>query len=112
MLLPPSHIHLASRDHDHHDHDAGVEHSHWSSHGGASRLAIDDDDGRAIFVDHPALVRALHADLPRRTGVVVAVLIPIDSQSFTVTARRLAGNAPRDGPARNRPTFRGPPLVL
>lgn len=53
-LLPPAHIHLAAHgDHDH-DHAGAIEHSHWSSHG-ASRAALDDDDGRAIFVDHPAL---------------------------------------------------------
>src|SRR5207244_1585542 len=51
-LLPPTHIHLAEHNHDH-QHDA-VEHAHWSPHAAPSRLALDDDDGRAIFIDRPA----------------------------------------------------------
>ena len=108
MALPPSHIHLATHDH---DHDAGIEHAHWSPHGAASRVAIDDDDGRAIFVDHPALVRAAHGHIPQPQAIVVATLVPLYTQAFTVSGQRLAGNAPRDGPL-DASTLRGPPLVV
>ena len=112
VLLPPSHIHLASHDHDKHDHDVSIEHSHWSSHGGASRIAIDDDDGRAIFVDHPALVRHARAAVVQPVADVIAVLAVTAPPTLARSAQRLAGNAPRDGPARDTPTLRGPPFVL
>jgi hypothetical protein len=109
-LLPPAHIHLGA-DHDDHDHTAGIEHSHWSAHH-ASRAAFDDEDGRVLFVDHPALVRAAHAQIQPPDAILVARLPGIDSQAFTSSTRQLAGNAPRDGPPRDIPTLRGPPFVL
>ena len=109
-ILPPAHIHLG-RDHDDHDHAAAVEHSHWSAHH-SSRAAFDDEDGRVLFVDHPALVRAAHGHVAHPQAIVVAVLIPISAQIFTVGSQRLAGNAPRDGPERDPSTLRGPPFVL
>lgn len=112
---PPAHIHLASHDHDDHDH-AAIEHSHWTPHHWtphhASRAAFDDDDGRVLFVDHPALVRAAHGHAAYPETAVVAVLVPLESHTFTVSDRQLAGNAPRDGPPRDISTLRGPPFVL
>jgi len=109
-ILPPSHIHIGA-DPDDHDHAAAVEHSHWAPHHG-SRSAFDDDEGRVLFVDHPALVGAAHGHVAHPQASVVAVLIPVSTQAFTVSGQRLAGNAPRDGPALAVPTLRGPPLVL
>ena len=111
-LLPPAHIHLAAHgDHDH-DHAAAIEHSHWSSHG-TSRAALDDDDeGRAIFVDHPALTSNVNTALARPAGAVVALLTLPAPATFTAAERPTSGNGPRDGPARVLPGFRGPPLAL
>ena len=111
-LLPPSHIHLAAHDDHDHDHAAAIEHSHWTSHG-ASRAALDDDDGRAIFVDRPARVRAAHGQLAQPHAAVIAVIIPLHPGTLRFSNRRLAaGNAPRDGPSRDLSLLRGPPLAL
>ncbi len=109
-LLPPAHIHLGA-DHDDHDHTAGIEHSHWAAHRG-SGSAFDDDDGRVLFVNHSALVRAAHGHVRQPDVAVVGLLNAADSPTFTFSNQRLAGNAPRDGPARDIPTPRGPPFVL
>lgn len=106
-LLPPAHIHLA--EHDDHDHAAAaVEHSHWSAHG-ASRAAFDDDDGRVIFVDHPA--RASHVDATFARSAVAVVELPILAvpATFTAADRPTSGNSPRDGPARGLTPLRAPP---
>ena len=108
-LLPPSHIHLAEHDHDH-DHSA-VEHAHWSSHGAPSRQALDDDDGQAIYVDHPACATSL-ATMAPPAAIVISLLIGAVPETFVCNAQREAGNAPRDGPARGPFSLRGPPLVL
>jgi len=108
-LLPPVHIHLA--EHDDHDHAGAVEHSHWSAHG-ASRAAFDDDDGRVIFVDHPALVSKVDTTFTRPAAAIIALLILPASLTFTVAERPISGNSPRDGPSRDLSTLRGPPLVL
>jgi hypothetical protein len=108
--LPPSHIHLAEHDHDH-DHAAAIEHSHWSPHG-PSRLSLDDDDGRAIFVDHPAIASDVESDVMRPAAAVIALLASLTPETFTVAERTTSGNSPRDGPASLRQTFRGPPLAL
>src|SRR5438132_10404165 len=71
-LLPPTHIHLAEHDHDH-QHDA-VEHAHWSPHAAPSRLALDDDDGRAIFIDRPATTADAFHVVPSPAAVIVAIL--------------------------------------
>jgi hypothetical protein len=106
--LPPAHIHLGRDDH---DHAMAVEHSHWGSHG-VSRSAIDDDDGRAIFVDHPALVRDARAAVVQPVADVIVVLGVTAPPTLARSAQRFAGNAPRDGPARDPSTLRGPPFVL
>ena len=106
-LLPPAHIHLVA-DHDDHDHAAGVEHSHWTPHQ-SSRSAVEDDDGRVLFVDHPALVRAAHGHVAMPQAAVLAVLIPPPVPTFEVGGQRAAGNAPRDGPPGDLPLLRGPP---
>jgi hypothetical protein len=107
-LLPPAHIHLAAHDDHDHDHAAAVEHSHWSSHG-ASRTAFDDDDGRVIFVDHPALTSHLDATVARPAAAVVGLLILSAPATFTAAARPTSGNSPRDGPARGLTPLRAPP---
>ena len=109
-LLPPAHIHLGA-DHDDHDHTAGIEHSHWAAHQGSGR-AFDDDDGRVLFVDHSALIPAAHGHIQQPDVTVVGLLRAADSPTFTFSNQHLAGNATRDGPARNPSTLRGPPLVL
>ena len=109
--LPPAHIHLAAHDDHDHDHAAAFEHSHWSPHGGASRAALDDDDGRAIYVDHPARIAGGHARLARPATAVIAVLILGAPATFTAVERPTSGNSPRDGPARGSSTLRAPPLV-
>ena len=111
-VLPPAHIHLAS--HDDHDHDhaaADVEHSHWSSHG-PSRATLDDDDGRAIYVDHPGVRTQVDTAVARPPTAVVALLDVPSPAVFTAVDRPTSGNSPRDGPARGVPILRGPPLVL
>ena len=109
-LLPPAHIHLGP-DHDDHDHTAGIEHSHWSAHQGSGK-AFDDDDGRVLFVDHSALIRAAHGHIQQPDVAVVGLLRAANSPTITFTSQHLAGNATRDGPPRNPSTLRGPPLVL
>jgi hypothetical protein len=108
--LPPAHIHLGA-DHDDHDHTAGIEHSHWAPHHGA-RSAFDDDDGRVLFVDHSALIRAAHGHIQQPDVTVVGLLNTADSPTFTFSNQHLAGNATRDGPASVVPPLRGPPFVL
>jgi hypothetical protein len=105
-LLPPAHIHLAA--HDDHDHAAAIEHSHWSSHG-ASRAALDDDDGRAIVVDHPALTSSVDTAFARPASAVVALLTLPAPAAFTAVDRQTSGNSPRDGPARATRPLRAPP---
>jgi hypothetical protein len=109
-LLPPAHIHLGP-DHDDHDHTAGIEHSHWSAHQRPGS-AFDDDDGRVLFVNHSALIRAAHGPIQQPDVAVVGLLIAPDSPTVTFSNQHLAGNATRDGPARRIPTLRGPPFVL
>jgi hypothetical protein len=109
-LLPPAHIHLGA-DHDDHDHTAGIEHSHWAAHQG-SRSAFDDDDGRVLFVNHSALIRAAHGHIQQPDIAVIGLPNTADSPTFTFSNQHLAGNATRDGPARGIPTLRGPPFVL
>jgi hypothetical protein len=106
--LPPAHIHLAEHDDHHHDHAAAVEHSHWSSHG-ASRAAFDDDDGRVIFVDHPALASHVDTTFARPAPAVVNLLIVSAPATFTVADRPTSGNSPRDGPSRGLAPLRAPP---
>ena len=107
-LLPPAHIHLAA--HDDHDHDraAAIEHSHWSSHG-ASRAALDDNDGRTIFVDHPALTSIVDATFARPAAAVLALLTLPAPATFTMVERQTSGNSPRDGPSRGTRPLRAPP---
>jgi hypothetical protein len=108
-LLPPAHIHLAAHDDHDHDHAAAIEHSHWSSHG-ASRAALDDDDGRAIFVDHPALTSSVNTTFARpATAVVVLLTLPAPPATFTAVNRQTSGNSPRDGPSRGIRLLRAPP---
>jgi hypothetical protein len=108
-VLPPTHIHLAADDHDHHQ--ASVEHAHWTPHH-QSPLAFDDDDGRVLFIDHPAVVRVAQAyGVP--TNVAVVALLAINSPiGFSGIASRTGGNAVRDGPAVPAFHLRGPPVVL
>ena len=108
MLLPPSHIHVGE-DHDH-DHGA-VEHSHWAPHVAASRTSIDDDDGQAIFVDHPGILTATHVNFARPLPPNATLLALVEPPALARHADRLAGNAPRDGPHLDFDTLRGPPLV-
>jgi len=110
-LLPPVHIHLGTH-HDHdHDHAGAVEHSHWSSHG-ASRAELDDDDGQAIYVDHPALTRAIDTTIVRPAAALIALLTIPAPATFVVVERTTSGNSPRDGPFRSPALLRGPPDVL
>ena len=106
-LLPPTHIHLAEHDHDH-QHDA-VEHAHWSPHRAPSRLALDDDDGRTIFVDHQGVVGSAEAPISRPAAELLVVIPVVAAFNDARTAQRHAGNAPRDGPTRDLSTLRGPP---
>jgi hypothetical protein len=109
-LLPPAHIHLAV--HDDHDHDhAAIEHSHWGGHH-SSRAAFDDDDGRVIFVDRPAVASNADATFARPATAVVALLILPAAPLVAALARTTSGNSPRDGPPRDPSTLRGPPVVL
>jgi hypothetical protein len=109
-VLPPAHIHLAVG-HDDHDHAAAVEHSHWSAHQ-SSRASFDDNDGRVIFVDRPARMSSAVGELTRPAAILVALITLPPVSTFTVAERPTSGNSPRDGPARTRLAFRGPPLVL
>jgi hypothetical protein len=109
-VLPPSHIHLVSDDHDHH-HAAAIEHAHWAGHFQAE-LAFDDNDhdGRALFVDHPARVPAARADIPRPPIAIIALFtLPIPA-AVTAEGQRDSGNAPRDGPPRGLSLLRAPPI--
>ena len=108
-VLPPAHIHLGKDDH---DHSIAIEHSHWSSHGGASRTSIDDDDGQAIFVDHPGVLTAARSGMELPTRFVATILSIVEPPVFAHRADRLAGNAPRDGPHLDISPLRGPPFVL
>jgi hypothetical protein len=108
VVLPPAHIHLIAHDDHDHDHATAVEHSHWSSHG-ASRAAFDDDDGRVIFVDHPALTSHVDATVARPAAAVVDLLILSAPATFTAAARPTSGNSPRDGPSRGLAPLRAPP---
>ena len=107
-LLPPSHIHLAAHDDHDHDHATAIEHAHWSSHG-ASRADLDDDDGRAIFVDHPALASNVETAFARPAAALVSVLTLPELSTFTVAERQTSGNSPRDGPSRGIRLLRAPP---
>jgi len=107
-LLPPSHIHLAAHDDHHHDHAAAIEHSHWTSHG-ASRAALDDDDGRAIFVDHPALMSNVVIAFARPASALVSFLALPALATFAGAERPTSGNSPRDGPTRGFRLLRAPP---
>jgi hypothetical protein len=115
--LPPTHIHVEApdddHDHHHHHHHGAIEHAHWNAHG-ASRAAIElgDEEGAAIYVDHPARQSRLHASLSRPDTVVVALLVAAPPATYASSEQREAGNAPRDGPSREVPTLRGPPIVL
>jgi hypothetical protein len=111
-LLPPAHIHLAAHDDHDHDHAAAIEHSHWSSHGGASRAALDDDDGRAIYVDRPAIASQVDAAIARPATAVVALLSLPAPATFTVAERTTSGNSPRDGPTRGPALLRAPPAFV
>jgi hypothetical protein len=112
-LLPPAHIHLAAHDdhHHHHDHATTVEHAHWSSHG-PSRAALDDDDGRAIYVDHPAVASTGDPLFARPYSAIIALLIPPAPATFTFAARPTSGNSPRDGPLRGASLLRAPPAFV
>ena len=111
--LPPSHIHLAKHDHHHdHHHANAIEHAHWSSHHTASRTSIDDDDGRAIYVDQSAVATRAGATMARPAPAVIALLLLPVAAPFTIVERQTSGNSPRDGPASAPPNFRGPPFVL
>jgi hypothetical protein len=107
-LLPPSHIHLAAHDDHDHDHAAAIEHSHWTSHG-ASRAALDDDDGRAIFVDHPALASNVVIAFAHPASALVSFLALPAPATFTGAERPTSGNSPRDGPTRGFSLLRAPP---
>jgi hypothetical protein len=108
-LLPPSHIHLAEHDDHDHDHATAIEHSHWSSHG-ASRAALDDDDGRAILVDHTPLTRSVNTTFGRPAPAVVVLLtLPAPPATFIAVDRQTSGNSPRDGPPRGISLLRAPP---
>jgi hypothetical protein len=109
--LPPAHVHVAAPDDHHHHHGGAIEHSHWSSHG-VSRASFDDDDGRAIYVDHPAVQSRFGATIARPTPAVVALLLLPVPAPFTIVERQTSGNSPRDGPAVVSPNFRAPPFVL
>ena len=112
-LLPPSHIHLAADRDNHSDHGdqappAGVEHSHWAAHP-SSGAAFDDEDGRVLFVDHPAIVRAARTAMVIPQNAVVAFPMSPVASRIDHWNRRTPGNAPSDGPARAPYLLRGPP---
>jgi hypothetical protein len=110
-MLPPAHIHLVEHDDHDHDHATAIEHAHWSSHG-ASRVALDDDDGRAIYVDHPALTSNPDTAFARPQSAVITLLTVPAPAAFTVAERQTSGNSPRDGPARTLLALRAPPLAV
>ena len=107
-VLPPAHIHLAEHDDHDHDHAAAVEHSHWSAHQ-SSRAAFDDDDGRVIFVNHPARSADVETTVARPPAVLVALISLPPLITFEVAERPTSGNSPRDGPARAVQPLRAPP---
>jgi len=110
-LLPPAHIHLAAHDDHDHDHATTVEHAHWSSHG-PSRAALDDDDGRAIYVDHPAVASTGAALFARPHSAIITLPLPPAPATFTVAERPTSGNSPRDGPSRGPALLRAPPTFV
>jgi hypothetical protein len=111
-LLPPTHIHLAADDHDH-QHAVSIEHSHWTAHGyPGSEVEPGDEDGRVLYVDHPARVQAARAPAARPAVAVIGLLILPGPPAFTSNGQRSSGNAPRDGPSRDVTFLRGPPFVL
>jgi hypothetical protein len=104
--LPPAHVHLGGHDH------AGIEHSHWTPHHGGF-AAFDDDDGRVLFVTHAALPgSSFDVSFVRPAPAVIAILVLPAPAVLTVAERPTSGNSPRDGPAPDLSTFRGPPFVL
>ena len=108
-MLPPAHVHVVEHDDHDHDHATAIEHSHWSSHG-ASRAALDDDDGRAILVDHTPLTPNVNTTFGRPALAVVALLtLPAPPATFTAVDRQTSGNSPRDGPSRAPGPLRAPP---
>lgn len=109
LFLPPTHVHLAA-DADEHHH-APVEHAHWAAHH-QSRLAFDDDDGRVLFIDRPALIRLAYTHGAPPHIAVVALLALTSPLGFSGIAARAGGNAVRDGPTASAPSLRGPPFVL
>ena len=111
-LLPPAHSHLAIHDDDlDHDHTTTVELAQWSSHG-PSRAALDDDDGRAIYVDHPAVASTGDALFARPHSAIITLLLPPAPATFTVAERPTSGNSPRDGPSRGLALLRAPPTFV
>ena len=111
LVLPPAHVHLATDDHDHHH--AAVEHAHWAAHHQArTGLEDADDDGQALFIDHPAIVRITHAPIAPPQTAVIELLAPHSPLGSPVITQRASGNAVRDGPAARSIFLRGPPLVL
>jgi hypothetical protein len=109
-LLPPTHIHLVADDHDHH-HAAAIEHSHWAAHGHAgSEVEQGDEDGRVLFVDHPARVQAARATAARPAVAAIGLLILPGPPAFTGNGQLDSGNAPRDGPSRDFSRLRAPPV--
>jgi hypothetical protein len=110
-VLPPAHIHLVAHDDHDHDHAAAIEHSHWSAHG-ASRAALDDDDGRVIYVDRPAVAPNVDTVVARPTSAVIALVTLAAAVTFTVVDRQTSGNSPRDGPPRGSTLLRAPPAFV
>jgi len=108
-VLPPTHIHLAAEDHDHH-HAAAVEHAHWAGHF-QTQQAIDDNDhdGGVLFIDHPARVSASHSHVTRPPAAIITLLALPIAAAVTVKKQRASGNAPRDGPSSGSSGLRAPP---
>jgi hypothetical protein len=110
-MLPPAHIHLVEHDDHGHDRATTIEHAHWSSHG-ASRTALDDDDGQAIYVDRPAISSQVDTAIARPATALIALLTLPAPGAFIATERQTSGNSPRDGPSRTLLAPRAPPLAL
>ena len=111
-LLPPTHIHLAADDHDHH-HAVSIEHAHWAGHFQLQPALDDNDhDGGVLYVDHPARLRVAPAYVPPPQVAVIALLPLSDAPAFSAIGQRAGGNAVRDGPALLAFLLRGPPFVL
>ena len=108
LFLPPAHVHLVADTDDHHH--GPVEHAHWAAHH-QSRLAFDDDDGRVVFINRPALVRLIYAHDAPTPVAVVALLALTSPLGFSGISARTGGNAVRDGPSTGAPPLRGPPFV-